>query len=61
VPIRVVPNPHNEAYLRAKGERLGHMLHHQGLPLDEELLHAEHEQDRDRGRHDEPGPAGTRP
>jgi 3,4-dihydroxy 2-butanone 4-phosphate synthase/GTP cyclohydrolase II len=60
VPIRVVPNPHNAAYLRAKGERLGHTLHHQGLPLDEELLHSEQEQDRVRGRH-QPGPPGTRP
>ena len=33
------PNPHNEAYLRAKAERLGHTLHHQGLPLDEEMAH----------------------
>ena len=61
VPIRVVPNPHNEAYLRAKGERLGHMLHHQGLALDEELLHSEHEQDRERGRQGEPGTPGTPP
>jgi 3,4-dihydroxy 2-butanone 4-phosphate synthase/GTP cyclohydrolase II len=34
-------NPHNEAYLRAKRERLGHTLHHQGLALDEEMLQAE--------------------
>jgi 3,4-dihydroxy 2-butanone 4-phosphate synthase/GTP cyclohydrolase II len=45
VPIQAVPNPHNEAYLRAKRERLGHTLHHQGLPLDEELLHEEHRRD----------------
>ena len=32
VPIRAVPNPHNEAYLNAKREKLGHALHHQGLP-----------------------------
>jgi 3,4-dihydroxy 2-butanone 4-phosphate synthase/GTP cyclohydrolase II len=42
VPIQAVPNEHNEAYLRAKRERLGHTLHHQGLPLDEELIHEEH-------------------
>ncbi len=30
VPIQAVPNPHNEAYLRAKRERMGHVLHHQG-------------------------------
>ncbi|MBA2644327.1 MAG: bifunctional 3,4-dihydroxy-2-butanone-4-phosphate synthase/GTP cyclohydrolase II [Solirubrobacterales bacterium] len=45
VPIEHVPNPHNEAYLRAKRDRLGHTLHHQGLPLDEELVHEEHRKD----------------
>ena len=48
VPIEAIPNPHNEAYLRAKREKLGHTLHHQGLPLDEELLHSEHQQDTER-------------
>ena len=38
VPIEHMPNPHNEAYLRAKAERMGHTLHHQGLALDEEML-----------------------
>ena len=42
VPIQAVPNPHNEEYLRTKRERLGHTLHHQGLPLDEEMIHEEH-------------------
>ena len=46
IPIQHVPNPHNEAYLRAKRDRLGHTLHHQGLALDEEMLHGEHEHDR---------------
>jgi 3,4-dihydroxy 2-butanone 4-phosphate synthase/GTP cyclohydrolase II len=41
IPIQQMPNPHNEAYLRAKRERLGHTLHHQGLPLDEEMLREE--------------------
>ena len=41
VPIVHAPNPHNEAYLRAKRDRMGHTLHHQGLPLDEELIHEE--------------------
>jgi len=41
VPIEHLPNPHNEAYLRAKAERMGHTLHHQGLNLDAELLHSE--------------------
>ncbi len=45
VPIVHAPNPHNEAYLRAKRDRMGHTLHHQGLPLDEELIHEEHSGD----------------
>jgi 3,4-dihydroxy 2-butanone 4-phosphate synthase/GTP cyclohydrolase II len=45
LPIHAIPNPHNEDYLRTKRERLGHTLHHQGLPLDEELLHEEHRRD----------------
>jgi 3,4-dihydroxy 2-butanone 4-phosphate synthase/GTP cyclohydrolase II len=48
IPIQHVPNQHNEAYLRAKRERLGHTLHHQGLPLDEEMLRVEQEHDRRR-------------
>ena len=43
-------NPHNEAYLRAKRERLGHSLHHQGLALDEQMVHEEQIQDREAGR-----------
>ncbi len=43
LPIQHLPNPHNEAYLRAKRDRLGHTLHHQGLALDEEMLHEERE------------------
>ncbi|MDQ6914931.1 MAG: bifunctional 3,4-dihydroxy-2-butanone-4-phosphate synthase/GTP cyclohydrolase II [Actinomycetota bacterium] len=46
VPIESVPNPHNEDYLRAKRDRLGHKLHHQGLALDEEMLHEEEQQER---------------
>jgi 3,4-dihydroxy 2-butanone 4-phosphate synthase/GTP cyclohydrolase II len=41
VPIEAVPNPHNEEYLRAKRDKLGHILHHQGLALDEEMIHDE--------------------
>jgi len=46
IPIEHAPNPHNEAYLRTKAQRMGHTLHHQGLNLDAELLHAERERDR---------------
>ncbi len=48
LPIQSVPNPHNEAYLRQKRELLGHTLHHQGLPFDEELIHDEHQKDVER-------------
>ncbi|HKH18416.1 MAG TPA: bifunctional 3,4-dihydroxy-2-butanone-4-phosphate synthase/GTP cyclohydrolase II [Solirubrobacteraceae bacterium] len=56
VPIVHAPNPHNEDYLRAKRDRLGHSLHHQALPLDEQMVHAEHERDRELGRDARPGP-----
>ena len=45
VPIQHASNPHNEAYMRAKAEKMGHILHHQGMNLDEQMLHAEREQD----------------
>jgi 3,4-dihydroxy 2-butanone 4-phosphate synthase / GTP cyclohydrolase II len=48
-------NPHNERYLQAKRDRLGHALHHQGLALDEQMVHDEHEHDRDAAG--EPRPA----
>jgi 3,4-dihydroxy 2-butanone 4-phosphate synthase / GTP cyclohydrolase II len=50
IPIVHASNPHNEAYLRAKRDRLGHSLHHQGLPLDEQMVHDEHSRDREAGR-----------
>jgi 3,4-dihydroxy 2-butanone 4-phosphate synthase/GTP cyclohydrolase II len=46
IPIEHAPNEHNERYMRTKARRMGHTLHHQGLNLDEELLHSEREQDR---------------
>ena len=52
VPIESVPNPHNEDYLRAKRDRLGHALHHQGLALDEELILEEHRRDAEQGEVD---------
>src|SRR3954452_14200994 len=50
IPIQHAPNPHNAAYLRAKRDRLGHSLHHQGLALDEEMVHEEQVHDREAGR-----------
>ena len=49
VPIEHISNPHNESYLRAKRDRMGHTLHHQGLDVDKEMLHDEEERDQ-RGR-----------
>jgi 3,4-dihydroxy 2-butanone 4-phosphate synthase/GTP cyclohydrolase II len=45
VPIESVPNAHNESYLRAKRDKLGHSLHHQGLALDEEMIHDERDRE----------------
>jgi len=50
VPIEHLPNPHNQAYLRTKAEKMGHVLHHQGLNLDEEMLVAERLADEEQGR-----------
>jgi 3,4-dihydroxy 2-butanone 4-phosphate synthase/GTP cyclohydrolase II len=49
VPIEHHPNQHNQAYLRTKRDRMGHLLHHQGLALDEEMIHDEQVKDRERG------------
>ncbi len=49
VPIESAPNLHNEAYLRAKRDKMGHSLHHQGLALDEEMIHDEQEHDAETG------------
>ena len=48
VPIEHAPGEHNRDYLRAKKQRLGHLLHHQGLALDEEMILEERIQDRER-------------
>src|SRR3989441_1647013 len=55
LPIQHPATEHNRAYLRAKRDRLGHLLHHQGLALDEEMIHEERVQDRARGRKGERG------
>jgi 3,4-dihydroxy 2-butanone 4-phosphate synthase / GTP cyclohydrolase II len=61
VPIEHAPGEHNREYLRAKKERLGHMLHHQGLALDEEMIHEERVQDRERALADSTDPYGEGP
>ena len=48
IPIEHHPTPHNQSYLRTKKERMGHLLHHQGLALDEEMIHEEQVGDRAR-------------
>src|SRR5207247_2253914 len=55
LPLAHAPTEHNREYLRAKRDRLGHLLHHQGLALDEEMIHEERVQDRARGRTGERG------
>src|SRR4051795_9010595 len=49
IPIEHQPNAHNRDYLRTKRDRLGHKLHHQGLALDEQMIHDEQVKDRERG------------
>ena len=46
-------NRHNEEYLRTKRERMGHILHHQGLAFDEEMIVGNRERDRERETGDE--------
>jgi 3,4-dihydroxy 2-butanone 4-phosphate synthase / GTP cyclohydrolase II len=43
IPIVHDANEHNQAYLDTKRDKLGHILplHHQGLALDDEMLHDE--------------------
>jgi 3,4-dihydroxy 2-butanone 4-phosphate synthase/GTP cyclohydrolase II len=59
IPIQHPPTAYNADYLRTKRERMGHLLHHQGLALDEEMLQSERIADRER---DEPAvePASDR-
>jgi 3,4-dihydroxy 2-butanone 4-phosphate synthase/GTP cyclohydrolase II len=46
LPIEHPATDHNRDYLRAKKDRLGHLLHHQGLAFDEEMIHEERVHDR---------------
>jgi 3,4-dihydroxy 2-butanone 4-phosphate synthase/GTP cyclohydrolase II len=46
IPIQHDATAHNRDYLRTKKEKLGHLLHHQGLALDEQMIHEEHVRDR---------------
>jgi 3,4-dihydroxy 2-butanone 4-phosphate synthase/GTP cyclohydrolase II len=48
LPIAMPASAHNRDYLRAKRDKLGHLLHHQGLALDEEMIHEEQVHDRER-------------
>ncbi|MEK6228099.1 MAG: bifunctional 3,4-dihydroxy-2-butanone-4-phosphate synthase/GTP cyclohydrolase II [Actinomycetota bacterium] len=48
VPIEHPAGDHNRDYLRAKAQKLGHLLHHQGLALDEEMIREERRTDRER-------------
>jgi 3,4-dihydroxy 2-butanone 4-phosphate synthase/GTP cyclohydrolase II len=62
IPIQHMPNEHNRDYLRAKKDKLGHLLHHQGLALDEEMILEERRTDRERAEADPygQGPAPQR-
>lgn len=48
LPIEHPATDYNRDYLKAKKDRLGHLLHHQGLAFDEEMIHEERSQDRQR-------------
>ena len=61
LPIQLPATEHNRDYLRAKRDRLGHLLHHQGLALDEEMIHEERSRDRARDRAESRDEAPERP
>jgi 3,4-dihydroxy 2-butanone 4-phosphate synthase / GTP cyclohydrolase II len=56
LPIEHPATEHNRAYLQAKKHRLGHLLHHQGLAFDEEMIHEERRLDRERRGRPSPEP-----
>ena len=55
IPIQHEPGAHNRDYLDAKRDKLGHLLHHQGLALDDEMIHEEHVRDREKKKREEGG------
>ena len=55
IPIQHEPSDHNRDYLRAKRDRLGHLLHHQGLALDDQMIHGEHLEDERRREAEDDG------
>ena len=61
IPIEHAPGEHNREYLRAKKERMGHLLHHQGLALDEEMILEERILDRERAEEEMPDLYGQGP
>ncbi len=61
VPIQHQANEHNAAYLNTKREKLGHLLHHQGMSLDEQMIHRERIQDREREEAEMSDPYGQGP
>jgi len=58
VPIEHPSTDINRAYLRTKRDRMGHMLHHQGLALDDEMIHEERMHDRDQAKSSDDTPRG---
>src|SRR5437588_11522484 len=57
LPIQHPATEHNRDYLRAKKARLGHLLHHQGLALDEEMIRDEQRVERERAARSDGAPA----
>jgi 3,4-dihydroxy 2-butanone 4-phosphate synthase/GTP cyclohydrolase II len=58
IKIEAPPNTHNEGYLRTKRDRMGHILHHQGLALDEEMILDEQIHDSEKSAEAEGGQGG---
>ena len=58
VPIEHPAGAHNRDYLRTKAQKLGHLLHHQGLALDDEMIHEERVHDRAQAKSSDDTPRG---